>query len=856
MNTSAITGWCADNTFPDNGDFYAALTKEDDLFIHGEGACWDFKETWPFSMSDDYFGGIVRLISAFANSSGGMIVFGVHDVKRTGGHNKVIINFDKFLSAVKDGLGAAPSISLRSYFHERAGDVDVLLIKSRDQGVAPYRFQKQIGKYQPGIIWARVGHEVRMVEPQQYPLVFCRSRTDEAGGSAPLDGSIPPSPATLKGRFVGRTEVLDRLFHWFEGSDEPRVYLYGKGGSGKTTIAYEFARLLRDHGSSLRMHEGEKPDTVIFVSAKEKSLAVADGRIVDADNPDFSNEIELLRSILYYGGWSRDDQYLRSASLETLRKDVKDYFDINSALIVIDDIDTLTTKGIESGSDFLYKTLCRSSRRSKIVYTLRNVPSLSLLNAIEVPGLGDADYAKFVEECSMHFNVPSPSAEFRNRRLSQLSERRPLIIEIIVALRRTAGNYDQAVKLFEQQAGDAIRDYVFLREWDALTSNAPRLLLAALSELGEPTSFRDLQSVLQHEPSAISDAIGAVREMFLTIDEAGSEAMYSLQPLTKAFVSSKRAQLVGHSALHSRVNAFRRHVAVSNPRVAGIVTQIERLLPPRGGAQRPEKVIDAIRIVSDRNLPPFVTEDPLFRTLLGYVHSCRSEPNFGSMREAFEYSISLKFEPDFKYLRSWFNAERNSGIHDGWCLRIADLVLDGKRYSEREKIEMIGRKATSLFSRGQERLHTASVDALKDMQEALRLHLRGFRLRVSVGDSWADASEKYARNTAFQLFGILAKSDVPWEFIDIVDSVAKGGEIYLDPIENPIEDATALVLRTAIRPDVIARTKQHFRGLSATLDVDKVWLSDFARERTLQAIKIAVERLDAKQRTMRRSGDR
>ena len=58
-------------------------------------------------------------------------------------------------------------------------------------------------------------------------------------------GSLPAAPTTVK-RFVGRTAVLDRLFQWLQTSDEPRTFLYGKGGSGKTTIAYEFARLVRN----------------------------------------------------------------------------------------------------------------------------------------------------------------------------------------------------------------------------------------------------------------------------------------------------------------------------------------------------------------------------------------------------------------------------------------------------------------------------------------------------------------------------------------------------------------------------------------------------------------------------------
>jgi hypothetical protein len=80
--------------FPDNKKFLEMFCEGGNLFIDQEDSNWDFKDQWPYSYSDDYFLGIARLVAAFANSSGGLIIFGVHDEKRTGGHNKVKPNTD------------------------------------------------------------------------------------------------------------------------------------------------------------------------------------------------------------------------------------------------------------------------------------------------------------------------------------------------------------------------------------------------------------------------------------------------------------------------------------------------------------------------------------------------------------------------------------------------------------------------------------------------------------------------------------------------------------------------------------------------------------------------------------------
>lgn len=838
METSQLELWCSTGKLPEAEDFYSIFLKDERHFNDEEGHLWDFKDAWPYSLSDDYFGCIARLICAFANSSGGVIIFGVHDVRRTGGHNSVRINLDRFNVALSQLLGELPNLVLQSYKDALAGDVDVLLVRPRAEGTRPLKFKKTIGNYRAGTIWVRAGHEVRIAEPPHYPVLFCRAHVSELREVRTLDGSIPPSPATLKQRFVGRTEVLDHLFHWLEASDEPRTYLHGKGGSGKTTIAYEFARLIKDNGEFLKVYGGKYLDNVIFVSAKEKSLLVTDRKIMDTNNIDFSNEVELLRSILIYGGWTNDSDYLEKASIDVLRENIKDFFNHSSSLIIIDDIDTLTTKGIDPGADFLYRTLCRSTFNSKIVYTLRNSPSQSIGNAIEVPGLNDIDYQHFVKECVDHFGVKPPDAAFINGKLSEISERRPLVIESIIALRRTSGDYEQAVELFQQQTGDAIRDYVFLREWDALRSNEPRLLLAALSELLGPSSFSDMQSVLQYEASKVSDAIGEVREMFLQIDEVGRNALYTLAPLTKAFIRSKRTQLVGYNALRERVKAFQRHVAVSNPRVANIVTQIERLLPTRFITHSPDKIRDAYKLVSDKNLPPFVTEDPLFRVISGYVLTCKSSASLTDIRAAFQYALNMKLEPEYKYLLSWFNAEKNSGVNDGWSIKIADFILEGKRYTEHEKMEMIGRKATALYARAQERLITDPSDALKDLVSSLELHLRAYKLYYDASDIKAHNSARYARNTAYLLFGTLARSSVPWEFVDCIEKICTGkAKIYIDPLEMPIYEALVTSAKNNQKKETRSRMSQRIRALLGPISSNGIWLSNTNKEKVISKLQ-------------------
>ena len=121
--------------------------------------------------------------------------------------------------------------------------------------------------------------------------------------------------------------------------------------------------------------------------------------------------------------------------------------------------------------------------------------------------------------------------------------------------------------------------------------------------------------------------------------------------------------------------------------------------------------------------------------------------------------------------------------------RVADIVLNGKRYEERDKMEMIGRKATSLYARAQERLQTDSADAMQDLIDSLRLHLRAYRLYSLAGDGRADISERYARSHAFQLLNILAKSPVAWQVLEVIEVIGNANDAFLDPLDDPISAA-------------------------------------------------------------------
>jgi hypothetical protein len=108
--------------------------------------------------------------------------------------------------------------------------------------------------YESGIVsfGIRDGHQIVAASPKHFPVLFGRRGIERPEGTAQrnIDGFLPSSPATIR-NFVGRVSTLEKLFDWLENSDDPIQYLSGKGGSGKTTIAYEFAKIVKDHGGNI-----------------------------------------------------------------------------------------------------------------------------------------------------------------------------------------------------------------------------------------------------------------------------------------------------------------------------------------------------------------------------------------------------------------------------------------------------------------------------------------------------------------------------------------------------------------------------------------------------------------------------
>lgn len=805
------------------GEILKFIGEQNGTFISTEGENWDFKESWPFSYSDSYFHGICRLICAFANTAGGMIIFGVHDKTRKGGYSKVNPNVDRLTQAFRQLTGQDAHLDFRRYESDLYGAFDILLVNPLTRDDMPLGFLEKSSGYPPHVKWVREGNEVVPGGPSHLASLYCRSKNDFQGEELTLEGQLPPSPATIR-RFVGRMTTIDRIFGWLKKSDQPRTFLYGKGGSGKSTIAFEVARTLKGAGGGFRLEDGAELEKVIFISAKQVELNTETQQQVNFRNNDFEDERTLYEAILTEGGGALDS--FEGVPMAELKKEILSYFEANSTFLVIDDIDTLTTKGIDAGFDFLFGALCRARKRSKIIYTLRNVPTHSLANSIEVPGLElGSEFEQFVQLCSEQFKVDEPEADFRNGRLVNLSERRPLVVESIIALRRHTDSYNRAATLFEQQGGDDVRSYVFRREWEAISAaSRGRDLLAVLSLYGKPIIYDDLVDLMHFDAASIHQAITAVQEMFLKVDRQGDSSTYQLSPLTQSFIESAASKLDIYAMIKARVQKYKSNIYAEDPALSRLSGRVMRLLTESLRSNSIIAAQEAWHLLMDDSHDHAITQDPRYMALCGFAAVRQIPSRLVEARTYFENSFAMRYSPEIRFIREWFYIERTSDMGDQYTSLILKLVKSSRGYSDSVRAEFISKRASFLYNLARQNILLEPERSVERLKEALSMHSEAYRVMARNSDPATAQCGIYTRNTAFYLFQQLARARRLDDVIAALNDVSSASGAALDPIEEAIMMALSSFMQVNAPKSERQRWAGKLVNLGKILNVNRLWL--------------------------------
>ena len=281
-----------------------------------------------------------------------------------------------------------------------------------------------------------------------------------------LGGYLPPSDEVVE-EFIGRPVQLGDLSQWLAG-DSPQLLVWGYGGSGKSALAFEFAREMRE--AAPRGING-----VCWISAKRTEYVGGAARPKRADFVDRESVVPAIFSAIYESDMSGEG---------LSEKDLLDQLHDLPVLLVVDDFDTVIDD--ETLVEFLMHDV--RSTGSRVLYTSRQrVPGI---RSVEVLGFDGEELIEFIRlRAHEHELEPDLCAE-RAGAIRSVTDGFPLFIDDLLRYARLDG-IKKAVEDWSQRGGDAAREYALRRQLEQLGDTA-RDALIALSVADRPLTTVEL----------------------------------------------------------------------------------------------------------------------------------------------------------------------------------------------------------------------------------------------------------------------------------------------------------------------------------------------------------------------------
>lgn len=338
-----------------------------------------------------------------------------------------------------------------------------------------------------------------------------------------LPGFLPPRE-TIAVDFIGRRQELEELDGWFRDPLARLWVLAGDGGKGKTSIAYRFAEIVRSQAP-------KEYALVAWLSAKQRRFQ--EGRTIDIISNDFHDLGTAVDRLLAAYGQSPPVQ----STLEQRKSLVTEQFKQFPGLIVVDDLDSLDD---DDPAVYFFAHELPMWTESKILITSRRALYGLAQVTTQVRGLNDADGHVFVQSRLRLMQLDEQA--FSRKTIGDIlsvCESSPLFVEDLLRLCAAGVPPEEAVAAWRERDGDAAREYALRREFERLSQDAKRILLACALMPG-PVSAVELQEITGLTEQRFQTRIGELRRLFLVPTPRFVEAVARFE------VNRNTAQLVSH----------------------------------------------------------------------------------------------------------------------------------------------------------------------------------------------------------------------------------------------------------------------------------------------------------------------
>lgn len=532
---------------------------------------------------------IVKDVAAFHNTLGGYIIFGVED--KTGkivGCDEVF-PIDDFSAMTKLHLKKAIDITVRRVPY-RGFQITLLHVPRKLETEQPKAFVKpaksaENGKtaYKQDQIYYRDG--VGSSPASGDALASLIAGRFEIPG-LPSDFSIVeltennlPVRNFEKREFVGRQSYLDVLWRWLLDPFTPVKLVSGIGGLGKTTLVRRFVEDVLE-----RPPQGFQ--SLIWFSAKSSHFDAETARFLttDADDPNYFNSPTKLYKKLLSNLGVHDDELESLVDDEELLKRLSEALTLLPALVVVDDLDSLTSDEQaqvfqELGMVFS-RTAAVSSHPSRCIFTARELVGAAPRQTIKLQGFEEAEFLEHLQTLYDRFGLPMKLDRKQSlfKKFYKESGGSPLFAAAIVRLVHSGYALDQALNRFRDKEGDEVRSFAFEREIGRLAQGQLRCLFALIQIA--PCSRAELADALEVTEDQLLQDMGHLRDFHLverddTASAGGRE--YNLENYIKLLGGLVQEKIADPRRIEKRCKEIRGGKKARRDDVAKIISQATSL---------------------------------------------------------------------------------------------------------------------------------------------------------------------------------------------------------------------------------------------------------------------------------------
>lgn len=687
-------------------------------FCAVESACLDFKRDG-YHDDAESLANAVKDIASLYNTYGGFIVFGVDEVEKDVRYKVVGIdgtpfNMQQLRGKVDAWLTNKIDFSYDEVKLKCGPTIGVVFVHKRPASERPNQFKRRGPEIKPGryafdagnVAMRRGDKSVLASEMADWQLILGDRKPDilakEIGrlvqttrSGAALDHNLP-SRAMICAKFVGRVDVLTKLWAWLNDEFQYAQLIAGEGGKGKTSVAYEFA-------TQVAYQAPHGIQRIIWLTAKKEQFSGIENTWRAMPHTDFDNFRSMLAAVGRNLGYTDDE--LANATEPELRRMVRSEIGIQPTLFVLDDIDSLVPDDQRRALEFAQQA---GSYDVRFLLTTRSNASYSSSIAVTLGGLAGQDYADLVAVLEERYSVNLPKGGVHQ--LEAASGGSPLLTESMLRVVRTGTTLGKAISEWRGHSGEDARNAILGREVAQLSREAQRVLLC-LAFLGQ-CSKAELMSASNLLDIRLGDALEELQSLFIVNAHKiiASEPRFELSVTTALLVISKRTELAAdHNAIEKRIKATRTNVrGEMHKRNSGVAIAISQALALTKSGNRVAAIatIDAA-LRAQKNHPDLLS----FKGRLMYEADA---PDYESARKLFRQAFHGGARKHVLF-DLWYRCERSLGFGHG-VIEISEVAL--KEFPSEQAI-WIGRRADGYVLNGLVRYKNGEFDsAISELSQA------------------------------------------------------------------------------------------------------------------------------------------